>query len=374
MSVPAGRQDAVSAGVKRVLVYRLGSLGDTLIALPSLHLVARSFPHAQRRLLTNFPVSSKAPAAKTVLGDSGLIDSYERYVVGTRNPLLLLALAWRIRRFRPEVLVYLVAARGVAVAERDARFFRVLCGIPRLIGVPLTEDMQCSRSIEGLLEPEAERLARNINALGDAALDRAESWDMRLNPAERKRAVEALQAVAGHPLIAVSVGTKVQAKDWGRDNWHALLQRLAAAYPKYALVLMGAPEESAASEFAADGWRSAAAAGPLVNLCGTLSPRESAAALSHAAIFLGHDSGPMHMAASVGTACVAIFAARNLPRVWFPFGPQHRVLYHQVDCAGCGLETCVEQRKKCLLSITVDEVLTAAHDVLSRQHRATRIA
>ena len=38
-------------------MYRLGSLGDMLVALPSLHLVARAFPEAERRMLTNFPVT-----------------------------------------------------------------------------------------------------------------------------------------------------------------------------------------------------------------------------------------------------------------------------------------------------------------------------
>jgi ADP-heptose:LPS heptosyltransferase len=72
----------------------------------------------------------------------------------------------------------------------------------------------------------------------------------------------------------------------------------------------------------------------------------------------------MHLAAAVGTPCVAIFAARNLPRVWFPHGAQHRVIYHEVDCMGCGLETCIVQQKKCLTSVTVEEVFGAVMEML----------
>ena len=114
----------------------------------------------------------------------------------------------------------------------------------------------------------------------------------------------------------------------------------------------------------ADGWRAVNGSGPVVNLCGRLSPRESAAAMHRGKAFVGHDSGPMHLSASVGTPAVAIFAARNKPRVWFPYGSQHRVVYHRVDCWGCGLETCIAQGRKCLLSITVDEVLNAVREVL----------
>jgi ADP-heptose:LPS heptosyltransferase len=361
---------------RRVLIYRLGSLGDMLVALPSLHLVARAFPNAERRMLTNIPVNAKAPAAAAILDGSGLVNGYMRYVVGTRSVRELAGLWWTLVRFRPQVLVYLAAARGVEAAKRDAAFFR-LCGVRRMIGVPLTEGMQRNfygaasggrdRAMgDGNLEPEAARLARNIGELGDvgevgdpARLSDPASWALHLSEAEFAAADAAIgvEALALKP-IAVSVGTKVQAKDWGKENWRALLAKVAAAYPGQSLLLAGAPEESAASESAADGWRENGG-GPVVNLCGKLTPRESAAAFARAQIFLGHDSGPMHLAASVGTPCVAIFAARNIPRQWFPFGSQHRVVYHRVECWGCGLETCIEQQKKCLMSISVDEVMEA---------------
>jgi len=302
-----------------------------------------------------------------VLGGSGLVQGFVRYPLGTRSVWHLARLWWTLVRWRPQVVVYLAGARGVAVARRDARFFR-LFGARRLVGVPLTEAMQqntygaerAAGYVAGLfevdLEPEAARLVRCLAELGEADVEEPASWDLRLSDVEREAAASAIgeDALRLRP-IAVSVGTKVQAKDWGRDNWRALLARVAEQSPGRALLLVGAGEEADASEFAAGGWRERGG-GPVVNLCGRLSPRESAAALARAEIFLGHDSGPMHLAAAVGTPCVAVFAARNLPRQWFPVGRQHRVVYHRVECAGCGLETCIEQGKKCLVSIGVEEV------------------
>ena len=382
---------------RRVLVYRLGSLGDMLVALPALHLVARAFPEAERRMLTNVPVSSKGPAAAAILEGSGLVQGYMRYEVGTRSVRELLGVWWQIVRWRPQVIVYLAAARGVRAAQRDEAFFR-LCGVRRILGVPLTEGMQRNyygaatggkdhAMGDGHLEPEAARLARCIGglvAVGDIAdpgrLNEPASWDLHLSAGEVIAADSAILAVlpnwapAGsvwdrderykEAAIAVSVGTKVQAKDWGRDNWRDLLGKIAAEFPERVLLLLGAPEESDASEFAAEGWR-ANGGGPVVNLCGRLTPRESAAAIARARLFVGHDSGPMHLAAAVGTPVVAIFAARNIPRQWFPFGKQHRVVYHRVECWGCGLETCIEQQKKCLMSITVDDVVQVVRSQLS---------
>jgi heptosyltransferase-3 len=351
---------------KRVLVYRLGSLGDTVIALPLFHLIARAFPDAERRMLTSYPPHVKAPPSSSILEGTGLIHGYYRYTYATRNLKELAALWWSLVRWRPQVLVYMGGPRGVTTAKRDSLFFR-LCGIRTQIGLPLEEDMQNHRTRDGAqyrspytaglpLEHECSRLARTLAELGDASLDSASSWDLHLTIAEKKKAKEVLQPLGSRPFIAASVGTKMQSKDWGRNNWATLVARLAYFYPSYALVLCGAREESETSDFVAEAWRTRSDA-PAVNLCGLLTPRESAAVFAKAVLFIGHDSGPMHLAAAVQIPCVAVFSSRNLPRVWFPYGDHHRVIYHNVDCQNCNLETCTVQQKKCILSFTVDEVL-----------------
>jgi ADP-heptose:LPS heptosyltransferase len=364
---------------KRVLIYRIGSLGDTVAALPCFHLAARVFPDSERRLLTNFPIAEKAPPAAAILEHTGTVDGYFRYTIAIRGALAVLKIWWQIVRWRPQVLVYLAPPRGVAAARRDARFFR-LCGIGRQYGVPLTEDMQRNRLLPDagpfpdawrygcdLYENEACRLARNLVELGDARLDDPASWDLRLTPLELAKAAEVIEPTAGRPLIAVSIGTKVPANDWGSANWRALLTRLAEAYPTHALVMTGAAVDRAPSDLVAQGWRELArpgGVGPVLNLCGQLAPRESSAVYQRASVYLGHDSGPMHLAAAVQTPCVAIFSARQPAGVWFPFGAGHRVLYRPVDCRGCGLETCIVERKKCILSISVDEAMDEVREVL----------
>src|SRR6185503_19016932 len=104
---------------KRVLIYRMGSLGDTVVALPALRMIARAFPQAERKMLTNIPVNVKAPPAAAILEHTGLVHGYIRYAVGTRSPDELLRLWWTLLRWRPDVLVYLGPPRGVQAAKRD---------------------------------------------------------------------------------------------------------------------------------------------------------------------------------------------------------------------------------------------------------------
>lgn len=345
---------------KRVLIYRLGSLGDTLVSLPTLKLVARAFPEAERRLLTSFPPNAKAPASAIILDGMGLVSGYFRYTYATRDLRELASLWWQLLRWRPDVLVYLNGSGTVASAKRNERFFKV-CGMRRMVGVPLTEDMQRARPVVAadgrrIYEHEASRLARNIAELGDARLEDQESWSLELTAAEQAKAREVLAPVGGRPFFAVSFGTKNHSNEWEEPNWRELLGRMAERYPNYALVLTGAAVEAEASEAPAAGWRERGG-GPVVNLCGKLSPRESAAVFQQAVIFLGHDSGPTHLASAAGAICVSIYGGRNLPGIWFPYGERHRVLFHEVECMGCRLHDCLIEKKKCILSITVDEVM-----------------
>ena len=337
-----------------------------VVALPALHLVERAFPNAERRMLTNFPVGHKAAAAAAVLGDAGIVQGYFEYPVGARGPRVLISLWWKLIRWRPQVVVYLAAARGVRAARRDAAFFKTL-GFPKVIGLPVTNYMQKCRWLpeENGLEAECDRLGRNLGELGEVRSDEPGAWDLRLTEAEHARAAEALAPAGGRPVIVFSIGTKLQANDWGKERWRELLRRLGGMYPGRALAFTGVPGESEASEYVAAGWRETAGPeSPVMNLCGALTPRESAACFARAELFLGHDSGPMHLAASVGTRVVAVFSARNLPRVWFPILGRHELIYHAVDCMGCRLTTCVIEKKKCIESITVDEVVTAVKKML----------
>jgi len=212
--------------VRKVLIYRLGSLGDTVVALPCFHLIERAFPNAERVLLTNFPVHAKAPAAASVLGASGLVHGYMRYSIGTRNISELLRLAWHIRQFHPQVLVYLMPVRSLKNVRRDRLFFR-WAGVRRLIGLPGAAELKHEfDSVAGLFESEASRLGRAIRELGDADVRNLDNWSLRLTDSERDVANGALGSLRRRPLIICGPGTKMQAKDWGDNNWQALLKQL----------------------------------------------------------------------------------------------------------------------------------------------------
>jgi heptosyltransferase-3 len=347
----------IDSFVRRVLIYRLGSIGDTVVALPSLHLIARSFPNAERRVLTNYPVNGKAAPMAEVLGASDLVHGYMRYTIGTRNLNELRKLRAQIVDWAPNILIYLAQPRGYLKIMRDALFFYI-CGIHRIIGLPIFSSYQRVRQIEGnrMYESQAHRLARCLKTLGSVDLRKPENWDLRLSIEELKEAGRLLHRWAGAGLfITASIGTKSELKDWGGENWGLLLERISNNFQNLGLALVGSSDEFKSSEYVAKNWK-----GPKKNFCGTVSPRISAAIIKKSITFMGHDSGPMHLAAATNVPCIAIFSGINKPGEWYPIGKEHTVIYNQTDCFGCGLTQCSEQQRKCIKSITVDDVLPTA--------------
>ncbi len=331
---------------ENVIIYRLGSLGDTIIALPCFHRIAKSFPTAKRILLTNMPVSSKAAPSLSILNGSGLVDESIAYPVGLRSPQELWSVAREIRALRARSMIYLMPARGLRAAFRDYLFFR-LCGIRNIVGLPATADLQNNRidPQSGDVERECERLVRTLAALGPIDLESESAWDLGLSDKERATAGEILAPLGERRFIAINMGGKAVQNDWGVSNWIELLKTLAVNVSDYGLLVVGALEDSQRAKEIAAHWP-----GLTVDACGKLSPRESAAALQAATLFAGHDSGPLHLAAASGIPCVGLLGNLNKPKKWHPPGKHHHII-HRIEG---------------VMSITVSEVADAILKLLRR--------
>jgi heptosyltransferase-3 len=306
-----------------LLIYRLGSLGDTVLCLPCFHRIAERFPNSRRIVITNKPVSSSAPGLLDVLTGSDLVHGTIDYPLGSRSPLELGRLWLKLRTLKAEALVYLTAARGRSVALRDVRFFRS-CGISEIIGAPLTDDLQINMTdaISGEEEQECARLVRTLAELGPIDLDNRAYWDLRLTNSEMRVADNILEPFGGAQFVAVNMGGKSAGNDWGEANWRTLITALHNTFKDFRIVFVGAKNDSdRANDIAAT------APGRSLDLCGRLTPRETAAVLSRSTLFIGHDSGPLHLAAACNVPCIGIYSNRHKPRKWHPYGAWHSIFH-----------------------------------------------
>jgi heptosyltransferase III len=149
-------------------------------------------------------------------------------------------------------------------------------------------------------------------------------------------------------------------KCWPTELNAQLLQRLSARGEK--VVLTCAPDER---ELAMLKTILEEAQITAVNLGGLLSLAELGALTARAKLFVGVDSAPMHIAAAVGTPCVALFGPSG-DREWGPWGVHNAVVTSTHSCRPCGQDGCGGGKvSECLYAISVEQVMKSIEQVLA---------
>ncbi|HEV2700098.1 MAG TPA: glycosyltransferase family 9 protein [Steroidobacteraceae bacterium] len=352
---------------RRIAVLRVGSLGDHLIALPLYRRLRELHADDELSLVSNIPAQGnpKLIGPASILPE-GLFDAILGYPVG--SGLRQLWDTYRLFRGQHiDLLYYMMPARSPRQLQRDRLFFRT-CGV-KVQGLSAKEATaaEAPRYLPDrqLYEHEMHRIARAIPALADYGIPTARELSLELSGAERAECANWFGSRRARRTIAISLGTKLEVNRWGVDKWRQLVGRLAADDAADRLLLIGSNDEAEESEIVRREWRRES-----FNLCGRLTLRQSAAAIASAQLFVGHDSGPMHVAAAVEVPIVAVFSARNPPGMWFPLSQNCKVHYTRMDCMGCGRLRCDDLHKACIRDITVEAVYASC---LRLQHQPPRL-
>ncbi len=247
----------------RVLIHRPGSLGDTVVALPCFHLIRGAFPIVScgcsriRRLPT-------APR-RCFQSWRGAVWSMDISNIRCRFATGGVCGRWPAISAgggRPSRFIWRRASAGGMCCATPRSFGP--CGVKKIFGLPLVRDLLEVRiRPDGLYEREAERLLRCLAPLGTADIHQPANWDLHLTPQEQEGARRLVaQSIGREPFIALCIGTKQSAKDWGLAHWLALVRQLHDVY-RHRLVFIGAASDFALSDAIARNWPARC-----VNLCG----------------------------------------------------------------------------------------------------------
>ena len=117
---------------------------------------------------------------------------------------------------------------------------------------------------------------------------------------------------SAHPVIAIHPGSGSARKNWALENWTKLGRWMKARRPGVRLLLIGGEADGPQLDRLAADWRDADAL-----VARDLALPHLAAVLARCHLFLGHDSGISHLAASVGARCVLLFGPTD-PAIWAP--------------------------------------------------------
>ncbi len=346
---------------KKILIYRIGHLGDTLVSLPALWGIRKTYPQAHITLLTNSnPNNPNYVLAQNVLPKNELIDDWLSYPSDSgklRNLLAFSHLFLEIRRGNFDALFYLTTRnRTASQVKRDVIFFRT-AGIKNIIGtVYLLNNLLDSKVSRPLPTVESEMnflinclKFENVPVMADENL----TPDLQLSSEEKHFAEKWLDEnsrkyLKQNKLLAIAPSGKWESKIWAEDSFEEVVSKLIEKEDVFPVVFGGAEDEELGNRLIGK-WRRGA------NAAGKLNIRAAAAALSKCRIYLGNDTGTMHLAASVGVPCVAVFSAIDWAGRWIPFGENHKIFRETVPCEGCLSSVCKFERE-CLKAIKADAV------------------
>lgn len=166
-------------------------------------------------------------------------------------------------------------------------------------------------------------------------------------------------AVTGAPRIAIAAGAAYgSAKCWLPERFAAVANQFIDDFQATVIMFGTSSEQEITSRISAGMKR------PPVNLAGCTSISELPALLAACQLFIGNDSGAMHVAAAAGVPVVGIFGPTN-PQGTAPVTPMEAVVREPVFCSPCFLRRCPIDHR-CMTRVTAETVYTAGRGLLER--------
>jgi ADP-heptose:LPS heptosyltransferase len=355
----AWRAPVLPEAPARILLLRLERIGDLLMALPAIADIRALAPGAHIDLAVG---SWNLPLARVIPGVTAIEPLDARWLVrgpgGRGLPALLRrAWGWRDRRYDLAINFEPDIRSNLLLAASGAGF---TAGYFSGGGGPVLD-----RALEYDTRAHTTDNARALVAAVFGRRPAAVPSPALALPDELRRAAAArLPARSGGPFVGLHVSGGRAIKQWDPARFAEVARRLSDRCGA-TIVLTGAPEDRPLVQTLAR------ALGPRapIDVSGELELPALAALLERLDLFVTGDTGPMHLAAAVGTPIVAVFGPSD-PARYAPRGPRDRIVRVDLPCAPCNRirhppERCTGHTPDCLALVTVEQVLDAALSSLS---------
>jgi len=292
---------------QRILIVRLSAIGDVLHGLPVLNALRDARPRA-------FIAWVVEGAAGQLLRDHKALD--ELFVVPRKwltSPRAVADLRRRLRALRFDISVDLQGLTKSAVAARFS-------GARQRIGFDGRDGRELSRWLNNVrVQPTRTHVVdRNLELLAPLGItDAVPRFDLDDAPADAQAAREILATRRlGERFAVINPGAGWPSKLWPAERFAGVARYLGTRHALRSLVVWAGEEERISAEQIVAGSAACATIAPATSL------RELAAVARQASVFVSSDTGPLHLAAAVGTPCVGLFGPMPAERNG-PYGPHH---------------------------------------------------
>ncbi len=350
-----------SRDIRRILVVRTDRLGDVVLTLPMLPVLRTCFPAAHIAMLL------KRYTGEIVEGNP-YVDELLWYDEGANLvPFFRMCRVLREKRFDAVIVVYprprlaaLMACSGIPLRVGTGyRFYSVL--FTRRVFEHRKNAVR--HEVEYNMNLLRELDCRGAHGVPEFYIALSSEVQLRID-----NLLESLGLTKSRRIVVVHPGSGGSAREWPAANFGQLATRLLSHDDVTVMVTGSRGEERKVAEVLL------ATGGKAVPLIGMLSVKELAALLRISSLFVSNSTGPLHVAAAVGTPVLGLYPQHTAMSVkrWGPLTNQKRIFVPDkpIDCRQCVNvkdEPCV-----CMASIGVDEVYQAAMELLGRRQEVEK--
>lgn len=335
----------------RIVIWKLSAMGDFVLATPSLRTIRRRFPASHISVVVGRPLGELAARCpyvnEVILYDPKPRDWSQRAV---RRVIR------RVRQGAFDLSIDLQNSRLTHLMAWSSHVLKRL-GYDRRWGWCLTQRVSLPRRPMDPVSHQFELLRAADITPDDPAL---EVWPTEAHEQAASRLMAERQIDPQKPLIGLHPGgsQRWRTKRWPLDRWAALCDRLIASGLQ--VVITG----SASEQLLIEALRRLTHSIPAV-VVGRTSLLELACLIRRCAVFVTHDSAPLHLAVAMGRPTVALFGPTD-PKRHVPPSPLVRVLSKKVFCSPCYSPRCRTITHACMHRISVDGVFDTIQLLLSQ--------
>lgn len=355
---PLGPGGELVAGARRIAVLRANALGDFIVTLPALAALRAAYPRAEITLL------GSGWHGELLRGRPSPVDRCvavppSQGVRDDRAPASPEALGAFFERMRSERFDLAIQLHG---GGRHSNPFVRRLGARLAVGSRATDAPALDRCVPYRgHQPEVLRFLEVVGLVGAAPVGLEPH--LEVTGEDRVKATRALRQV-GRPLVALHPGGSDPRRRWPLDKLAEVAIELVrkGAHP----LVIGTAAERTRCERLLELLQ-----GTAESLCGRLDLGGLTGVLERCDLLLGNDSGPMHLAAAVGTATVGVYWCGNLLNIGPMARARHRALASwRLHCPVCGAD-CLRQRcphdASLVAEVEVADVLAEAIDLLESE-------
>ena len=346
------------AHARNILCVRLDCLGDVLMTTPALRALRESVPGRRLTLLSS---PAGAAAARLVPEVDDILEFAAPWMkLPAAGPAAddVMRQSLAARHFDAAVIFTVYSQNPLPAA-----YLCYLAGIPLRLAhchenpYHLLTDWVADPEPAGCVRHEVQRQLDLVAAVGCRTTDQGLSF--AVPPAARTRIRRRLRGMgvrAGVPLVVVHAGASAASRRYPPEQFAAALNILYAG-AQCELVFTGSAQEQALIESIRARLRF-----PSHSTAGRLDLPELGALIERAQLMVANNTGPVHIAAALGTPVVDLYALTNPQHT--PWQVASRVLSHDVPCRYCYKSSCPHGHQNCLRLIAPERVAEAALELL----------